>query len=399
VSKFVIFENAGEIDPLAIRTFGVSVKESDDPIGFFGTGLKYALAILLRNSHQIMVQAGQITLPFGTKQATIRNQPVNLITMDDEPLGFTDAVGKTWEVWMAYRELYCNCKDEHGTVYVADELPAPKAGTTRVIVSGDAFLQEHNNRSSFIIVGEPWLKLENCEIYEGESLGIFYRGILVHRLPKGEVSKFTYNITESVDLTEDRTAKYPFMFPPMISASALCSENEDFLRQILNVDRRYYEHGFDFRAPYGNPKPTKTFLDTVESLSQVRTGQVNVSAKVRYKTEKRAELMPATTKLVGVESEMLKKAVKFCRALGFPVSEYPIIITDTLGPNILGMAEGGRIYVSRRALMQGTKIVAGTLIEEFIHLRHSLQDETRDMQNFLIDRLVSLGERLDGKPL
>lgn len=395
----VIFENPGEIDPLAIRTFGVSVKEGDNPIGFFGTGLKYALAILLRTEHEVQMQAGEQTLIFGTRYATIRNQPFNLITMDDEPLGFTDAVGKTWEVWMAYRELYCNCKDEGGSVYVADEAPPPKAGVTRVIVSGEAFRQEHTNRSAFIITGDPWLKLENCEVYEGESVGIFYRGILVHRLPKGEVARFTYNITEQVDLTEDRTAKYPFMFPTMIAASALAADNEDFIREVLTLENRYFEHQFDFRNAYGSPKPTATFLATVEKLIPSQAGNVNRSAQLKYKSEKRAELTPATTKLVGVESETLKKAVRFCAMLGFAVSEYPIIVTDSLGPNILGMAENERIYVSRRAFMQGTKIVAGTLIEEFIHLRYKHADESRGMQNFLLDRLVSLGERLGKKPL
>ena len=66
---YVIFENPGEIDPLAIRTFGVSVKEGDNPIGFFGTGLKYALAILLRTGHQVSMQAGELTLAFGTKRS------------------------------------------------------------------------------------------------------------------------------------------------------------------------------------------------------------------------------------------------------------------------------------------------------------------------------------------
>ena len=36
----IVFENPGEIDVAAISTFGVSVKETDNPIGFFGTGLK-----------------------------------------------------------------------------------------------------------------------------------------------------------------------------------------------------------------------------------------------------------------------------------------------------------------------------------------------------------------------
>lgn len=38
------FHNPGELDPRLITTFGVSIKESTNPIGYFGTGLKYALA-------------------------------------------------------------------------------------------------------------------------------------------------------------------------------------------------------------------------------------------------------------------------------------------------------------------------------------------------------------------
>lgn len=45
----IIFRNAGTIDPKSITTFGVSSKENPGAIGFFGTGLKYALAILLRH--------------------------------------------------------------------------------------------------------------------------------------------------------------------------------------------------------------------------------------------------------------------------------------------------------------------------------------------------------------
>jgi len=44
----ITFENDGEIDLRAISQFGINVKTGDSPIGFFGTGLKYALAVLMR---------------------------------------------------------------------------------------------------------------------------------------------------------------------------------------------------------------------------------------------------------------------------------------------------------------------------------------------------------------
>jgi hypothetical protein len=397
--SYVVFENPGEIDAAAIRTFGVSVKEGENPIGFFGTGLKYALAILLRTGHSVVIQSGLSKHRFALKDITIRGEKFQVVTMDRQELGFTSQVGKTWELWMAYRELHCNCKDEGGTVFIADQLPKPAAGFTRVIVGGEDFRNEHDRRSSFILLGEPWLKLENCEVYEGESRGIFYRGILVHRLPQAEVSKFTYNITAKVDLTEDRTAKHAFMFPHMIAASILQADDESFLNGVLALDNKFYEHHFDFKEPVYGTKPAAPFLKVVERLTQHAAGRTSLSAQIAYKSAMRATLAPATTTLVGVESDILQIAVKFARGLGFSVDDYPIIVTDALGPNILGMAENDRIYVSRLAFMQGTKRVAGTLVEEFIHLRYKYEDETRGMQEFLLDRLVSLGEQMHGEPL
>jgi hypothetical protein len=398
----VIFENDGEIDAAAIRTFGVSVKEGENPIGFFGTGLKYALAILLRTGHKVTIQSGTSKHRFALKDVKIRGQDFQIVTMDRHELGFTTQVGKTWELWMAYRELYCNCRDESGSVFVAnrgEQLPEPAAGKTRVIVSGEDFRNEHDRRSSFLVIGEPWLKLNNCEVYQGESRGVFYRGVLVHRFPKAEVSRFTYNVTGRVDLTEDRTAKNPFMFPYMIASSILSAEDESFLNEVLALDNKYYEHHFDFRENAWGAKPAAPFLKTVEKLAQHAAARTSISAQMVYKAAKRAELAPARTTLVGVESEIMTKAVRFCHELGFDVDAYPIVVTDALGPNILGMAENERIYVSRLALMQGTKRVAGTLIEEFIHLRYSYEDETRAMQEFLLDRLVSVGEQMKGEPL
>jgi hypothetical protein len=157
----VIFENDGEIDAAAIRTFGVSVKQGDNPIGFFGTGLKYALAILLRTGHSVAIQSGLEKHRFALKDVTIRGETFQVVTMNRRELGFTTQVGKTWELWMAYRELYCNCKDEGGSVFIADQPRKPVSGKTRIIVGGDDFLAEHDRRSTFILLGEPMLKLDN----------------------------------------------------------------------------------------------------------------------------------------------------------------------------------------------------------------------------------------------
>jgi hypothetical protein len=397
--SYVVFENAGEIDPISIQTFGVSVKETDHPIGFFGTGLKYALAILLRTGHRVILQAGSGQHEFTLTERTIRNTPFRLVHMDETPLGFTDQLGKTWEVWMAYRELYCNTKDESGAVDLADEIPAPTEGITRFIVEGDEFLTQHNNRGIFLLEGEPFLKLDGVDVHKGEACGAFYRGILVHRFPKGKSSMFTYNFTRPIDLTEDRTAKYASFLPMYLATDFLECVDQDFLKRILVAEEKHFEHEINFKDPWGPAKPAAAFNNTVACLVTDRAARTNFSAIRRYKEAQRAELTPATTILRGVEAEMLERAIAFCKGLSFLVDEYEMIVTDTLGAGVFGCAEGGRIYIARHAFQNGTKMVAATLIEEFIHLKHGYDDESREMQTFLLTRLVSVGEELGGEPL
>ena len=39
------------------------------------------------------------------------------------------------------------------------------------------------------------------------------------------------------------------------------------------------------------------------------------------------------------------------------------------------------------------------MLEEVCHLKYGYADESREFQNFLIDKLVSLGEEMEGEPL
>ncbi|WP_217468779.1 hypothetical protein, partial [Staphylococcus aureus] len=126
----IIFRNKGVIDPKSITTFGVSSKENPGAIGFFGTGLKYAIAILLREGCDITIHAGKRKLEFGIKRDRVRVDDFNVVTMNNRRLGFTTEVGKTWEVWQAFRELYCNTMDERGEVFEADEVPEVAADET-----------------------------------------------------------------------------------------------------------------------------------------------------------------------------------------------------------------------------------------------------------------------------
>ena len=117
-----------------------------------------------------------------------------------------------------------------------------------------------------------------------------------------------------------------------------------------------------------------------------------------YKAYTRSTLSPDTVQLDGLQKDMLEKAKAFCRQIGFDIT-YDIVIAESLGRGTLGLAEDGRIYLSWRCFDMGTKQVAATLIEEFLHLKHGVKDESRELQDLLLLKLVSLGEELIGEAL
>ena len=55
---YVIFENPGTLDPRALTIMGLNAKENTNPIGYFGTGFKYGVAIALRDNCNVLIQDG-----------------------------------------------------------------------------------------------------------------------------------------------------------------------------------------------------------------------------------------------------------------------------------------------------------------------------------------------------
>jgi hypothetical protein len=406
--SYVIFENRGEIDLLTISTFGVSVKETENPIGFFGTGLKYAIAILLRTGHNVVLQAGADEHLFYLKNDTIRGKSFDVVHMSNIQLPFTTLMGQNWDTWQAYRELWSNMMDEGGSVYVADEMPEPTAGVTRFIVRGNAFLNVHNDRSSFILFGrEPLTSLGyGVEVYEGETTSIFYKGFKVYDMPQNAEdnpvkARYTWNITRPVDLTEDRTAKWPSLLPEYVSSALLGCTDERFLAEVVTLGKEYWEHKLDYT--YGGAyytRPGETFMAALDNAARHHIGEVNKSAFQAYRDVKQETMEPAKTKLSGIEKKMLTKAARFVRdVFGLPVDEYIPVVTDQLGGTTLGLAKDQTIYISRRAFDMGTIEVAKVLIEEFCHLRYGYKDETREFQNFYLDLAMRMAQRSRRTPL
>ena len=395
----VYFKNEGLIDIRAIKTFGVSAKGGNESaIGFFGTGLKYAIAILLRHGIEFEIYIGTEKYEFSVNKQVIRGEEFNIVTMNGEELGFTSDVGKTWELWQAFRELYCNCLDEGGEVGDLQGSVAPQASETLIVVKGHTFMQVYQKRHEIILNTVPLAFGSSCEVHKGSSNNVFYRTIRAYNFCRPTL--YTYNVVETCDLSEDRTFQYEFQITSVLLRTIARLSDKKILTEVLTAKDDHHEGGLDY-SDLSTDQVSVEFLEVIEELKQNRRFELNNSAATLHAKLTAKDTPVKKADLNAVEEEQLNRALAFCETVfGYPISSsYEIMISETLGEGIMGAAKDDKIYLSKATFLSGTKMVSATLLEEYIHLRYRHSDMSRGMQNYLFDKLISLGEQVLGKPI
>jgi len=376
----IYFTNSGDIDLDVIRTMGVNVKENDNPIGEFGTGLKYALATLLRTGHEVSLFTEGRLIEFSTREKLIRGKPFQMIFMDDEQLGFTTDLGKNWEVWQAYRELYSNTLDEAGTIsYVRSE------GDTIFTVKGEEIGEVHAERGKIFLQNEPWIVSDGVEIYRGQSQYIYYRGVRVHQLVKP--TRFTYNFTCPMRLTEDRTLASTYDLIYKMGTLLPKVPDPVFSRRVVDPAWDGFERNIDFSDC---ASPSDEFLDSIEQF--VEDAHLKPSTRDLLKAHRDVidyvKFTPSDA-----EWETIRDACSLLKSIHCFVEPTSIIFVETLGPGIVAQALDGDILITRQCLANGVDFLAITIYEEWIHNNMGYHDCSRSMQQFLFDKILELAKR------
>lgn len=396
----IVFKNPGLIDLRLIKSFGTSVKEAEDARGVFGTGSKYALAILLRTQHKVELYRGVDRFVFGLKKVEIRNKEFDFVTLihpdgTEEELPFNSRVGLNWEVWEAFRELHSNALDEGGTTFqrLAHKYD-PNPNETAFVIHGEGIDKAFAERHSIFLSGDPIYKAENFEVYPGESDFIYMRGVRVKKLERR--SKYTYNFFSFPGgLTEDRTLKNSAEADFSVARSIAACTDKSIIEQVIVVPRSYYEASL-----WGySMSPSKEFMEAYQELSRQRLGDLTEYATTVYKTHESKLPLPDPVKLTSIQEKQLKRAVEFCRKLGWSVDDYPIIVVPHARKGLLALADAGRIVLTTALFDAGTKTVASALYEEYLHLKYNFLDESRELQTYLFNQVIGLGEQLLNEPI
>lgn len=393
----VFFDTPGTLDLRATTTFGLSAKEGENPIGFFGTGLKYAIAIIMRHRGNLTIVTEEKTHHFDVKTTDFRGQEFDAIILDGKEMPFTTHLGANWKMWMAYRELYCNTKDEKGITHSDMKRYLPE-GWTRISVMQPEFHSCYRNRHEYFIEDEqPLYTHENIEIYTGPCEHLFYKGVRSHTTQYKQL--YRYNYIGSMELTEDRTMTCPWIVERRIPKAITNCDDAHIIQKVILAPDYTFEAYFHFDK--GDGPVSSAFMEVMKSLKHDKSGRVNKSAQDLYRhlTKKPGEHDYDEVELSPIQQKVFNKSLQVCRDLGYDPDDKEILCVKSLGNGMLGCVEDSKIFIAMDTFEQGTKMVAGTLMEELMHIHHGVSDCSRNMQNMLINRIMTMYEDKTGEPL
>lgn len=243
MNRYMTIENHGELGLTAIMTFGASTKEGQKKIGQFGTGIKYAIALLMRMGVELVIASGTQVCRFYTKSISVREGTTHngvffKCNNVEYSMNMVDDLGKhdwcdnpsqniPWE-WLVCREFYANAVDEGGERIYESIGCAGEFGKTKIYIEETERLRGVLANLHHWIIGtrKPLHSNKVGSVYakkDGESGRVYNKGIYIRGFRRGLL--FDYNFND-MKITESRTAdEYEFR----ARLEELVRESDEFL--------------------------------------------------------------------------------------------------------------------------------------------------------------------------
>ncbi len=274
------FKTPTRMSLLDVTSMGDSSKRGDTTtIGQFDSGLKYAIALLLRNNVDIRIKTDEDEFSFSTNSHSYGDGKekelivVHSLNHGEILTGFAKNLGYNWELYMAFRELYSNMLDEGGVYYEENREFDGKG--TEIYLSFDEenpFYEIYQNRHLYVNENPPLYEVTNkLSVLENREgyLRVYKNNILV--LEDKEISSiFAYNISFG-EIDERRVLSNQWSVSRDICWEIACNcENEEFLKRIISKDFLVDAHDWLMNADfYGNV--SKKIISVVSETEGFKT--------------------------------------------------------------------------------------------------------------------------------
>lgn len=420
MSQYVCFENKGEVPINAFKLLGASSKRGDSAkIGYFGTGLKYAIAVMLREGIAFKVFSGDKEVNIGIRNTKFLDETVSVMTVNGEKTSITLDAGIDWKPWYAIREIYSNTIDENGTMKLG-LTPEPKKGYTRIFVDTEA-----ESLSNIFLEWNSFFSNNRDPIYRNANgtllpklptvpeFTVFRKGIRVHESRRHSV--FDYDLKD-VNINESRVAVYGFQVHESCS-ELLASADINCIKQFLSLSRNnrrsefieWQDEFWDYTSAHCFSEAWLLALDDKRLVPANFAGHYEITEttlivpdKLLDKLKKRfgdAVNTAGDNKdkfiVVAADKEPLQRILDVFAVAGFEWTLDKIDIVQFSDKDLLGMAKDGRVLLSKELFTATQRHqVASTLLEEITHAKTGYEDGTRQLQSYLFDVVTNLSKEL-----
>lgn len=418
MSSYVGFTNKGEIPINAFKLLGASTKRDDDSkIGFFGSGLKYAFAVLLREEIDFKVYSGEKEIRIGKRATDFMGKKVFVVTVNSEKTSITIEAGIDWLPWFAIREIYSNALDEGGDIAIEDI--KPEKGFTKIYIDSEntKFGDVFTNWKKYFATKRPTLSeskhgrlLEKLPM--SPDILAYRRGILAFELsgPAGyNISLFDYDIFD-LEINESRVAKYSHQVDEY-GSNILASADIQYIRKFLKLSKnpeaeKYWEWrnafwnytnrfskawieavGDRYIVPYynaGRYELTDKALILPDQLCKKLTqffGKMiqTVDDDAQYRIVEDSEYIPA-----------LKKSGDRIASYGLSFDSSKLHIAKFTDKAQLGLTDEAGMFISEDVFKNSIPEIDidAIVLEEVLHYVTGMSDFTRQFQSYLVKSLL-----------
>jgi len=433
MEKYIKIESKGVVDPKAFFLIGASTKRGDDSkIGFFGSGLKYSVAFLLRNNIKFKVFADYAEIKFKTKPSDFREQSFDVIWIDKKETSMTTEMGMDWEHWSVIREIFSNAIDEGDnaisvvkksecvpvedkTVFYIEVTPQMQ----EIITNWDLYFTE--KRKDLL-----YSDTDSNQLYIGGDGLVVYRKGIRCLYTKEEKPIFNYDLSW-VEINESRSIKNEWDFKYALTKFLQAIADETIVAQIINLVNKRWEANLNWHCsascysemwlavirrrilvPYENAGFWDKLISESPSDYLILPAKMITGLKDRFLDKVRVVgdsenivgdgTFMAMSELSERQTHLLDESKRFLADAEYEI-KYPMLVVEFVNKLRLGQALNEQILLSTKLFEKGTKQIVACIIEENEHLLTGFSDESRDFQNHWISKYVSALEDKTGKYL
>lgn len=371
----------------AATTMGVSVKDGKS-IGKFGTGLKYAIAGILRLGGSVTAHIDGVSHEFTAKQSNIRGRDFQIIHCNGAPCGFTTELGKHWQPWQLFRELASNSLDEGGE-WTRDETSSDSARTVIQVRCREVEESEHAEQ---VFLGKRKTLVESscgATIYEGPNRHYYYRGIRAGSF--GCVAPVTVDVC-SGELSEDRLLDFDIVRRELAWAFRTATKFDEALLLSILPQRKPGEFWIDSIASYAlSEVPTKLLAFLADRPKYVQHSAFRDVLEAHLRKGRTGRWEPI--KITARHNALLAAGERLCQSVGVdPLPRERVHFTRDLGDDMLAVTcmDTRHVWFSTKLAMLGRDEFLSGYLEEAMHAMTGFGDCTRELQNALLAIIVGL---------